>query len=372
MVELLIAMAIAGVIGTSIYFVNAGQSRVFFLQENIAHMQADLRHGMDLLKQDVKRAGYLATLSTQSDNWWCGPRPNPPITAIQATQGDGFVFNPGQNINITPDSLRLLGAFNANNTLYSSGVSGNVITLSNDPIFSPGFPATQAEFDRIFAVGTLLRILDTSNRYQLQQVTASSFGARTVTVLSMNRSTVQGCGPQGIGQGLMINPVEYVRYRVVDTSSAVNPACGDSPALTGRSTLVRENLAPDGVTVLTTMPVADYVIDFRVSFTVDTAAPGTQPNIAADLNPYDFIGNAPVAMVNANPQLVRSVGLFLAMRSPQEDPGFFFRPRQTTSLGGQPGLEPIQSFNLDGDVSSSCRVRSLSTEVQLRNFAYQN
>ena len=72
--------------------------------------------------------------------------------------------------------------------LFVVRVAGNVITLSNDPVFSPGFPATQADFDRIFAVGTLLRILDTSNRYQIQQVTASSFGARTVTVLTMNRS----------------------------------------------------------------------------------------------------------------------------------------------------------------------------------------
>lgn len=372
MIELLIAMSVAGVIGTSIYFVYQGQTRVFFAQETIAQTQAELRFAMETIKADVKRAGYLATISTQSTNFWCGAKPNPAITAISATQGDGFVFNPTENLNIAPDSLRLLGAFSANNTLYSSGTLGNVITLSNDPVYSPGFPATQVDYDRIFASGSLLRILDSSNRYQLQRITGSSYLSRSVTLQAISSSSVQGCGPTGIGQGLLVNPVEYIRYRIIDTSNSTNPAaCGNSPALVGRTTLVRESLAPDGTTVLATLPIADYVVDFRVSFTSDTAASGQQPSIADDLNPYDFVGNATVAAVTANPQQVRSVGIYIAARTAQEDPSFSFRQRQAVGTAAGAGLGPLLSFNLDAERLGSCRVRTVSSEVQLRNFSLQ-
>jgi prepilin-type N-terminal cleavage/methylation domain-containing protein len=378
MIELLIAMAIAGVIGSSIYFVYSGQSRVFYAQESIARMQSELRFAMDTVRADVKRAGYLAAATTFQDNFWCGPAPNPPLTGIFYAQGNttgspdptvGFVHNAGENVNVAPDSLRLLGAFNANNSFYTSAVTGNVVTISNDPVYSPGFPATDADYLRMFPTGALLRILDTSNRYQIQRITGQSFGSRTITLENVNRSTIQGCGPAGIGQGLLVNPVEYVRYRVIDSSGG--GACGSSPVMVGRSTLVRESLAPDGTTVVNTLPIADYIVDFRAWFMVDTSALGTQPAIAPDLNPYDFVGNATAADVNANPRSVRSVGLFMAIRTPQEDPTFGFRQRQQVTVGGQTGLGPLTSFNLDADRSASCRVRTLSTEVQVRNFALQ-
>ena len=199
LVELLIALAVAGVIGTSIYFVYRGQTRVFFIQETVAQTQSELRFAMETIKSDVKRAGYLAPISTTNDNFWCGSRPSQPITAIFAQASNGFVHNSSENINITPDSLRVLGSFSANNTLYTEGVSGNVITVSADAIYSPGFPKSQADFDRVFAPGRLLNILDAANRYQIQSITAQSYGSRTITVSTINRSTIQGCGPTGIG-----------------------------------------------------------------------------------------------------------------------------------------------------------------------------
>jgi hypothetical protein len=370
MVELLISMVVAGVIGTSIYFVFAGQNRVFFLQETIAQMQSDLRFAMETIKADVKRAGYLGTLNTWTDNFWCGNKPIPSITAIQITDGGGFVHLPAQNVNIDPDSIRLLGAFSANNTFYTQGVVGNVVTISSDPFLSPGLPTTATDWNRLFPVGSLLRIVDATNRTQIQQVTDSNFTNRTVTLLTVTRSTLMGCGPRGLGQGLLVNPVEYVRYRVISTDPGA-ALCANSAALLGRSTLVRENLAPDGVTVLNQIHVADYIIDMQFAFMVDTAPVGNNPSIAPDLNPYDFQGNATSASVNANPERVRSVSIFLAARTPQEDPGFPFTPRQTVNVGPNSGLGPITSFNLDTDPTSAARVRSLVSEVQLRNFGLQ-
>jgi prepilin-type N-terminal cleavage/methylation domain-containing protein len=369
MVELLITLLVASVIGVSIYFVFQGQSRVFFVQETVAQIQGELRFAMESLKADLKRAGFLAALNTTTDNFWCGDKPTTPLTAIQVTDGGGFVHLPSENVNVSPDSIRLLGAFNTNNTLYTERVQGNVVTLSADPLYSPGFPTTQVDFDRLFPAGSLLRIVDSTSRYQIQRITASNYAARSITLESITRSSVGGCGPRGLGQGLLVNPVEYIRYRIVDTSNSESPGlCANSAALVGRTTLVRERLAPDGSTVLATVPIADYVVDLQFAFMVDTAPLGANPSIPVDTNPYDFQGNATAAQVNANPEQVRSVTIYLAVRTPQEDPAFPFRQRQVVTVGGNQGLGPLTSFNLDTDRSGSCRVRTLVTEVQLRNF----
>jgi hypothetical protein len=369
MVELLIALLVASVIASSVYFVFQSQNRIFYMQESIAQVQSDLRFAMESIKADVKRAGFLAALNTANDNFYCGSRPNPPITALQHTDGGGFVFLPTQNVNVDPDQLRILGAFNVSDTWYTTQVQGTVITISNAPALSPGFPTTQTDFDRVLSTGSLLRILDTTNRYQIQRITSSNFVSRSVTLQAVTQSPVASCGPRGLGEGNVVNPLEYVRYRIIDTSNSANPAlCANSGAMLGRSTLVREDLAPDGVTVLNTLPIADYIVDLQFSFNIDTAPLGNQPAIAADPNPYDFEGNATSAQANANPDQIRSVGIQLSGRTPQEDPGFAFRPRVTFQFNGKQSFGPLTSFNLDTDITNSCRVRSLSSEVQLRNF----
>jgi prepilin-type N-terminal cleavage/methylation domain-containing protein len=357
LVELLISLVVAGVIGTSIYFVFQGQSRVFFLQETVAQMQADLRFAMQTLKADIKRAGFMSgTINAWTDNFWCGNKPMPNITALRVTDGGGFVFNTTQNVNINPDSL------------YTSKVMGNVVFISQDPLLSPTLPTSAVDFFRMFPTNGLLRILDNNNRNQLQRITAQSFVNKSVTLQQVTRSTLMGCGPRGLGQGLLVNPVEYVEYAIVDTSNA-GTCAGFGAAVNGRSTLVRRLLDPQG-NVQTTIPVADYIIDMQFWFMTDTAAIGNNPTIANDLNPYDFQGNVTAVDLNLNPERARSVGIYLAARTPQEDTGFAFRPRQADPVGGNPALGPLTSFNLDADTTSSCRVRSLSSEVQLRNFQF--
>jgi prepilin-type N-terminal cleavage/methylation domain-containing protein len=369
MVELLITLVVASVITSSIYFVFRNQSRIFHVQESVAQMQADLRFAMQTLKGDLKRAGYLAALNTTGDNFWCGNRPVPAMTALQVTDGGGFVHLPASNVNVNPDSLRILGAFNVSAAWYTQAIQGTAVTFNTTPLLSPGFPTTQTDFDRVFAPGTLLRILDNQNRYQIQRITATNFGASSVTLQNVNRDPVSGCGPRGIGDANIANPVEYVRYRIVDTGTSA-ATCGNAPSVVGRSTLVRENLAPDGATVLNTLQVADYIVDLQFTFMADTTPLGGTPNIAADPSPYDFVGNITAAALNANPQQARSVGVFLAARTPQEDPDFVFRPRPGPfTFNGTPSLGPLTSFELDTNRPGSCRVRTLSSEVQLRNFS---
>src|SRR5262249_26696910 len=105
MIELLISLLVASVITSSIYFVFRSQSRISNVKEPTAKVQADLRFPRETIKSDLKRAGSLGVLNPAPDNFYCGTRPNPPITALQHVDGaavpvnsnltsGSFVYNP--------------------------------------------------------------------------------------------------------------------------------------------------------------------------------------------------------------------------------------------------------------------------------------
>lgn len=61
LVELLIAMAISGIVMAAIYTVFQSQHKSYIIQEDIAEMQQNLRGGMDLMIQEMRMAGYDPT-----------------------------------------------------------------------------------------------------------------------------------------------------------------------------------------------------------------------------------------------------------------------------------------------------------------------
>jgi len=61
LLELLIAMAISGIVAAAIYSVFQSQHKSYIIQEDIAEMQQNLRGGMDLMIQEMRMAGYDPT-----------------------------------------------------------------------------------------------------------------------------------------------------------------------------------------------------------------------------------------------------------------------------------------------------------------------
>lgn len=58
LVEMLVALAIAGLVMTTIYEVFINQSRTQYIQDMVAEMQQNARAAMDLMARDVRLAGY--------------------------------------------------------------------------------------------------------------------------------------------------------------------------------------------------------------------------------------------------------------------------------------------------------------------------
>ena len=61
LVEILVAIAIAGVVMAGIYSAYSSQQRSYIVQEQVAGMQQNLRASMDLMEREIRMAGYDPT-----------------------------------------------------------------------------------------------------------------------------------------------------------------------------------------------------------------------------------------------------------------------------------------------------------------------
>jgi len=58
LIEIMIAMAITGIISAAIVSSFLSQQKTYIIQENVTEMQQNLRAGMDLLVREIRMAGY--------------------------------------------------------------------------------------------------------------------------------------------------------------------------------------------------------------------------------------------------------------------------------------------------------------------------
>jgi type IV pilus assembly protein PilW len=58
LVELLIAMAISGIVAGAIFTAFQSQQKSYLIQEQVAEMQQNIRAGMDIMVRDIRMAGY--------------------------------------------------------------------------------------------------------------------------------------------------------------------------------------------------------------------------------------------------------------------------------------------------------------------------
>jgi type IV pilus assembly protein PilW len=61
LVEILISIAVAGVVMAGIYSAYSSQQRSYIVQEQVAGMQQNLRASMDLMEREIRMAGYDPT-----------------------------------------------------------------------------------------------------------------------------------------------------------------------------------------------------------------------------------------------------------------------------------------------------------------------
>ena len=119
LVELLISMAVAGIVMAAIYSSYYSQQKAYVTQEQVAAMQQNLRAAMYHLERDIRMAGY-DPLGTAGAGFVTSPSP-PSATRLQFTKddagttgtgGDGDTADANENItyeyvNTTPAPKRI-------------------------------------------------------------------------------------------------------------------------------------------------------------------------------------------------------------------------------------------------------------------------
>ncbi|HOU52692.1 MAG TPA: hypothetical protein PLQ97_02045 [Myxococcota bacterium] len=359
LLEVLIAGAVSMILIVSVYAVYSASSRGYQVHRQVLGAQQQVRFGMDQLVRDVSLAGFLGTPDSQADPNVC-PKPAGRLRGVVIQEGGPTNGNP----RLVPQSITLFGAFWSQVIYFSESAIGNQVVLQSGATGAP-FPATEEEFDRIFTPGRFLRIVNADQFEMYVPIQNASFQNRLITLQSPLPTAVPPdfCGVQGLGVGLEVNVVGYVRY-----SLQLDP--GEQ----GKVDLIREEI--DGsdpalarVVNRSAVRVAEYVADLTfLDFTLDVDRTRRQPTlqVLASLEDLQATGNQLLDLSDAaRPQDLRAVTVMLTTRTQEEDESFPFVARATRN-------DPLDSYEVDPAMRGSARTVTMAQRVTLPSFAVRN
>lgn len=383
--ELMVAVALAGLIMTGIFFFSTSTSRTFRLQNEISQTTDRLNFAMETIKADLRRTSYLTVPNSQVQVWPNQRRvcANPAfapggLQAIVAENG-GATWQPDQAedqvmVGATPDELLMLGSFRSDQqylvTAAQQGASALTFDLGDDSL-------NDAEYAMR---GAILTVATPSGGMQFVRA-GTNAGVVTDASTLIPRATVATVDPllgspggdldsfcefRGEGNaGVSIAPLHYVRYDVRQDP--------DDPSST---ILIREEI-DHANTVLNSFVVARNVVDFQVWFDADTTLVGAAPDIDNDgtaANPLtDDDGTMAWSNLNgsatAAPEQARFGYIQLSVRLDTPLPNLEPEP---DSVGLRNIIELVEVPEGGGAVvrtGTYTRVLTIRTEVELSNIS---
>lgn len=313
------------------------------------------------------------------------------------------------NTGINPDGLVLTGNFTtADEYIVQSavrggqGCGGDTLTLSLDsPAIArllrdkAGVPlpdasalqALQDAFTPYAGVGStpanptsfdyLVRVTDDAGKYQFlrlcqQTPLALAGGVPQLFVrdpVMRGENTASNGGTTGFGVGrLTVNPVQMVRWSLRDSTTLNLPAfaqdrSGSAAATNQRLDLVREMLDATGRVIGAPELIAEYVVDFEISFTYENSMTGLLVSVPfGQQNAHaGYLGAVRAGDANLGPQWIRSLRYRVAARTAIAD-----RNDDLPAAGGD-GSGLYRYKLTDGAVTRYARMRTLTGEVALPN-----
>jgi prepilin-type N-terminal cleavage/methylation domain-containing protein len=360
--ELLVVLAVAIMALSGLMLLYSRSISGIQVQDRYLTMQRQLRFGMETLKKDLRLAGFLATPNSAIDANLC-PKPTNTLRSVTVRSFDGDIYLPSSNPHVFPDSLTLFGDFSGGLVFSTENIQGSTVTLIDDG----SLPNSVESWAEVFQNHRFLRITTNDQYEMIISIQGSDFQSKTIKLSETPPivSPPQMCGIEGYGVGYYVNLAYYVRYRIMD-----DPRTG---AAADSTVLVREELATNAITAIPTtrMIVASNVVDMQFyDFVFDTDLTGLDPNMTFAPNLTSNVGSATAAELlgiaqGAAPQDLRAITVKLTARSPREDPDYMHVKRVKEH-------SPLNSYDLNGDLTGSCRCISAATRVQLRSLTARN
>ncbi len=388
LVELMVALVVASIVLYGVYMLYEKSSSAFRVQNQIADLVQSLRFGAEHLKRDMARAGFQSTTNSETDPAVCFNEAAMPLLGLIIRRDgeidpiDSTVWNPGVNPNILPTSVAMLGDFWSRGAFITGRVSGSQVELNRGYYYDPGddgvldsaaFPSDDV-LEYWFREHRMLRLVTQSGQemyYRIQSFSPDGGGpAGTWPVVTLNQAVPiafdgTGCGVEGEGTGLLVNPVGYVRYRI---ARDVRPEAPD-----GKYDLVREELDPDTLDPVprTMLVISEYAVDLHFYDFIFDDGTRLQPSLTRISAVDAWLDSTSVSgaggegrlgwSVGPEPDRLRSLTMKLSVRTPTEDPNNPHRLRTGR-------FAPLETFMVDPLRDGSARVRSAATRVMLNNF----
>lgn len=364
LIELMVAALVGSIVMAGIYLLYDQSVKAYRVQDQSLDAIGQLRAAMHQMRTDLRSAGYNAPCQTDMESWVTTP-PGMVLSAVAVdTDPTSPVILPGTNQAIAPQQIRILGDFWSHRTYITEAIAGQTVTLRWGPE-----DGDQVEFERVFNSRRMLRI-ETYGVIREEQLipigSADYAGGLNPTVTLAN--VIQGVG--GFGTGNEVSVVGYVRYRLKPDTRRNDESV--------KIDLVREELMPNGqLADGTALIIAENVVDLQVyDVCMNTSAPqvgtmiqlpivpGTSLRCFTNMNTLEAAGRSLAPNAGNESHLLRSITIKLAARTPYEDPGVPFAPRDTIN-------EPLRAYELDKELPGAARVFELAgmtvlTSIQSR------
>jgi prepilin-type N-terminal cleavage/methylation domain-containing protein len=123
LIELLVAMAISGILVAALYRTFIGQHRTYTVQEQVVDMQQNVRVAINRMMREIRMAGFGSA-------WNVFPPEHLPFVTLDGLFPD--VMNPRDNVNNVgqnDDQITIIGAFEQVSTLSQSTDGSDTIQL---------------------------------------------------------------------------------------------------------------------------------------------------------------------------------------------------------------------------------------------------
>lgn len=437
LIELMVALTGSLFFTVFVFMLSRDVSRFFQAQTRTSDTTLAAISGFERLRTDIARAGFLASPNLSRDVNRCPRAQSGSAAAVPEQIGVQFDTYPGlqqmallgitaspaaltslpfyatlNNAKIAPDVLTLYGNYTSTEQfpVRSVDFGGNPVTMileqDSSALLRVGIQASTSDaagtaiLARIFKSGGILRVVDETGRDQYGIISGATLvsGIATVSISNavslIEKGSANVCGIRGHAAGLAVNPVNIIRYAIVDVGSST-----DHPQLSylfggavpsydsTRLELMRyevpplygsgDNLAgknwPGTGTSITSMGelVAEYAVDLKFGLTVLsetqvgelTVIPETASLSNYAGTPYTSpAGNQVSTSTTFGPHFIRGVHARLSVRYRDAD-------RETSILAkpSAPGVTAQQIFRVKVSASEYARTRSFRGYITTRN-----
>ncbi len=419
LVELMVAMALLGVLTSIIYGLFHTTSQTLLEVESLAETTDTARFALEHVRNDLQAAGSQATPRGQNDPWvvqdgllvsglvpyknWQGSSSTPgndatatPIgKANSKSQFDGIVvvgaFDIPQPVMIR--DIQTSGSFSANVAKHVRGIS----RLVNSNPFDVSYTSpTAAELTTLLAqakpelgmTNRILRITDRQGFFQFTEINSAAIQNQTLHLGLDRLKVASGDVLVGIDE-LNENDVEYEAafldafwYHVVqDPFDATNFQLvrdrlnANKIEFDTASTFEPTNAFASPNTPIERVVIANRVVDFRLWFDCADATTGLVTDIKWH-NGWDSPVTTGTNNINSclenQIQLARVAHIRLSVRTASESAN----RRHLSVVAGWPGFEEANARMLTYDIEPSmpgaASVITVQSTVELSNFAMRN